>query len=350
MTGLPGDVDGRPAAQPGSTRAARIPAGIVVGAYAAVGADLDPAGERALLGAILEQPGVCGLEIPYLDGFHRNGDAWLLERLGSHAELVATLVTDAMRRLATTASFGLASLDADGRLAAIDVARRLRAAAARLAESAGRPVVRVVELQSAPASSTGSSTDAFTRSLSELVDWDWGGAELVVEHCDAARPGRNAAKGFLELEAEIDVVRRFGGHGSPIGIVINWGRSAIEGRNPGTPVDHVRAAQDAGVLRGIVFSGCSDQPRSRGGAWADVHLAPADRDDPSDPSLLNSAAMTTTMAAALDASHGREAPFIGLKVSCPPGSSTEARRVIVSGALERLQNAREAARASFSPV
>jgi hypothetical protein len=312
------------------------PRRIIVGAYAAVGPDLDPAGEHALLEGILARPDVNGLEIPYLDRFSRNGDEWLLARLGDRGVLVATLVTDAVGRLASTPRFGLASRDPDGRRAAVEVARSVRDAAARLADRAGRSVVQLVELQTAPASLTGSSADALSRSLDDVLGWNWGDARLAIEHCDAARPGRAAAKGFLELDTEIEVVRRFGRHDARLGLVINWGRSAIEGRSAHTPLEHVRAVREPGLLAGVVFSGCSGRPDARGGAWADVHLPPADPNDPDDPSLLDDAALRATLGAAFDTG---EQPFIGLKITCPEAASTTARQRIVDAALGRIGQA-----------
>ncbi|MCS5716928.1 DUF4862 family protein [Herbiconiux sp. CPCC 205763] len=316
-----------------------LPRQVIVGAYAAAGPDLDAADERTLLDGLLRRPDVAGLEIPYLDRFNRNGDDWLLARLGDHKELVTTLVGDTVGRLSSRPRFGLASLDADGRRSAVDVARSVRDASVRLADLAGRSVVHFVELQTAPRSGAGSSADALGRSLDELLGWDWAGARLVVEHCDAARPGRTAAKGFLELEAEIEVVRRFAQHEAPVGLVINWGRSAIEGGSALTPVEHVRAVREAGLLAGVVLSGCSGRTDARGGAWADVHLPPADPNDPDDPSLLDDAALEATLSAA-DAC--AEPPFIGLKISCPPAASTTTRLGIVDAALDRVGQAWDA--------
>jgi hypothetical protein len=59
--------------------------------------------------------------------------------------------------------------------------------------------------------------------------------------------------------------------GLPIGIMINWGRSAIELRDPDRVVDHVRQAREAGVLEGIEFSGVDSRPSLYGDAWADQH-------------------------------------------------------------------------------
>ena len=59
-----------------------------------------------------------------------------------------------------------------------------------------------------------SSTASLTASLAELASWDWCGAVICVEHCDArvrddalggfAPP---VVKGFLSLDEEIEAVR-----------------------------------------------------------------------------------------------------------------------------------------------
>src|SRR5438034_923832 len=82
-----------------------------------------------------------------------------------------------------------------------------------------------------PALAAEPQADAFRRSLDELRAWDWRGAALSVEHCDAFVPGQAPAKGFLALGAEIDAIRA--SHGAtPVGVAVNWGRSAIEARDP----------------------------------------------------------------------------------------------------------------------
>ena len=48
------------------------------------------------------------------------------------------------------------------------------------------------------------------------------------------------------------------------GVVINWARSAIEGRNAQLPLDHVKAAAAAGWLRHVGFSSCSVSRPSSG--------------------------------------------------------------------------------------
>lgn len=44
-----------------------------------------------------------------------------------------------------------------------------------------------------------------------------------------------------------------------VGIHVNWGRSCIEHRDAGAPLRDILAACDAGVLRGVLFSGASGE-------------------------------------------------------------------------------------------
>jgi hypothetical protein len=182
-------------------------------------------------------------------------------------------------------------------------------------------------LHSAP---PGGNTASLAESLSEVASWDWEGARILIEHCDASRPGPTA-KGFLELEEEIAAIRMAE---SGIGMVVNWGRSAIEGRGPATPIDHVRRVRDAGLLGGIMFSGCTDRADHRGGAWGDFHLPVADPNDPDDPSLLDAPAIRSTLDA------GAGAPmFVGVKVSCGPQASIGQRLTAIDRSMHEVRAA-----------
>nr|WP_246223648.1 DUF4862 family protein [Pseudarthrobacter psychrotolerans] len=55
-------------------------------------------------------------------------------------------------------------------------------------------------------------------------------------------------------------------------VAVNWARSVIESRDTTAPDRHVELARQAGVLAGVVHSGCSPRPTPFGGAWDDAHL------------------------------------------------------------------------------
>lgn len=300
----------------------------IVGAYA-TGAGLRPADELALTRSALATPGVDGLETPVFGDRLHDDQPGLLETLGTDKTLILTLIGATVEALASNQAYGLASSDELGRAHALSSARHACDAIARVNDCAGRAVVTGIEVHSAPRAWHGSSGEYLSRSLDELASWDWQSAELLLEHCDAARPPAPAAKGFLRLDEEIEAITR---SGAPVGLVINWGRSAIEGRSAKTPLQHIEAARSAGQLRGLVFSGASGAAHARGGAWADVHLAPADDADPDDPSSLNASAIADCLAAVASV----DLAFIGLKVSLGRQASFPSRAAVLARSLEQM--------------
>ena len=67
--------------------------------------------------------------------------------------------------------------------------------------AAGHRVV-AVEIQSAPRGIATPAPDpgALQETLAVAANWDWCGASLAIEHCDAFRAGRPHAKGFCDLQ------------------------------------------------------------------------------------------------------------------------------------------------------
>jgi len=173
--------------------------------------------------------------------------------------------------------FGLASPDETGRLAAVAMAHEMLETIKAINDTAGRQLVMAVEVQSAPGFNERAyhpDPNALSRSLQHLGRLDWGGAAVMVEHCDAFVEGQAPQKGFLTLTQEIAVLR--GLAGSPIGLSLNWGRSLIELRDPERVVEHTREASASGLLRGFTLSGTAGTDNAVGLAWADSHLAFAD--------------------------------------------------------------------------
>jgi hypothetical protein len=263
-------------------------------------------------------------------------------------QLVVTAIPRTMVRLGQAAGYGLASSDEDGRLAALADLAEVRDLALRLADDAGRPRVLAVEVHSAPAPTHASargvvgSAGAFARSLAEIAAWDLAGAQIVIEHNDALVDGQEPAKGFFPLADEIAVAHAVGdpaGKGAAVGVSVNWGRSAIEGRSASAPLAHTRAAAAAGVLRGIIFSGATDQESAWGTPWDDGHIAPRG-DDPtlaaSSASLLGLPEMRATLAAAGDV----PLTFVGAKVTTqPPSADVTTRLAVASATLALLTEA-----------
>jgi hypothetical protein len=189
-----------------------------------------------------------------------------------------------MQRLNLDGTFGLASTAAEGRRAALNFVLGLRDYVYRLADEGHR--VEAVELHSAPPRH--SSASAFEESLKEVLDWDWGGAQVLIEHCDAPRPGSEPEKGFLTFDEEVSVALSLQNQGwEHAGILINWARSVIESGNPGTASDQLAQAREAGVLAGLMFSGCSPEATGFGYPWMDAHLPAVEVEGAPPSSLLN---------------------------------------------------------------
>lgn len=340
----------------------QTPEALIVGAYAAAPSLIgwDPEAEGRYLDAILALDGVVGLEVPFTGSLHKYDEDWFLNRLPAGVELVLTTLPGTMARLRESPEFGLASTDDSGRNAALAFANQARAAIHKLNDALGRRAVTAVEFHSAPrAADGGSSPDSLMRSLSEIGSWDWAGAGLVLEHCDAVAGNRAAAKGFLPLEAEIDAVRSAAHQSGPhLGMAINWGRSVIEQRNPEAAAQQIRLVRQVGLLDGLIFSGCAAVNTRYGPAWADVHLPPApspranlqatlDHDGSNGDfdaqmsflerdSLLTPRLIHESMQAS---GPGRESGFRGVKVAAPPNATTEDRIRAVTQAVVIVQQA-----------
>ena len=198
-------------------------------------------------------------------------------------------------------------------------------------------MVRAVEVYSAPrpTGNIAAATEALRQSLDELRSWQWDGARLAVEHCDALVPGRTPEKGYLPLDAEIQAVRASRGD-TPLGMSINWGRSAIDERDAHAPLRHLKALKASGLLDGLMFSGATtDDPDY--GDWADRH---APFDDPGKKSyLLTAERLKECLREVADT----PLTYLGLKVQFLPNVLSATERV---AALRRHAALLDAARAA----
>ncbi|WP_460464342.1 DUF4862 family protein [Arthrobacter pigmenti] len=332
------------------------PVSWLVGAYSASPTKdgWDAGAEGRYLDAVTALPGVTGLEVPLTETLHKFDEDWFLKRLRPDLNIVITMLSGTLARLRSSPQFGLASIDNAGRQLAIEDARRAASAVQRVNLALGAPVVVAVEFHSAPVAGEGrSSGEALLRSLVELGTWDWGGARLVIEHCDAKVENRMAAKGMLPLEAELEAVLEANNRtGASIGTAINWGRSVIEQRSAGAAVEHLQQARNAGVLSGLVFSGCADVPTRFGGPWADVHVPPAPAGSPGnktegygtarvgDSHFLEPASLLTVgrIREAVEAA-GPELDFRAVKIAAPPNSKVEERIAAVTQSVRLVREA-----------
>lgn len=284
----------------------------VVGAYASMPPDAqEQEGYYRLLG---EQNWISGAELPFPGSL---ADSGMLKRLSymlpdQWEHNTVTAIPGTMKRVWADPAAGLASSDADGRAAALGFIRSIRDAVDRLAQLKGKNTVSYIELHSAP--TAGACADSMRASLEEVLRWQWNGSRLAIEHCDRYIEGRKPEKGFLPVEDEIAAAKELG-----IGIIINWGRSAVEGRDAVTPYSHIAQAGDSGVLAGVMFSGAGPAGTQYGYSWIDGHLPMA----PDEPASLMDAEQIRRCA-----DRARKAgtvKYLGAKVCVPSGSSLPER-------------------------
>ncbi|EOY5730360.1 TPA: DUF4862 family protein [Enterobacter bugandensis] len=220
--------------------------------------------EQSFWRELSDTPYIRGLEQPCLENLHPFGDEWLFRHTPDEWQIVVTAVMETMRRRGTNAAFGLASADEEQRKACVEFYRHLHQKIDAVNVRFPGKVI-ALEMQAAPQARNASveqATEAFSRSIREIVSWNWS-CDLVLEHCDAMT-GPAPRKGFLPLKQVLEVV-----NGTDISVCINWARSAIEGRNSTVPLEHVQAACKAGKLGALMFSGTTT--RGEYGEWQDLH-------------------------------------------------------------------------------
>ncbi len=268
--------------------------------------------EDALFSGLAELD-LSGVEIPFDGVLHRAAEDWLISRLDARWRVLVTLLPATMSRLKSDPHFGLASRDTGGRERALELAAGASRALSKLRSRAAAVVVH-----SAPrlGGEARSSLEAFADSLSKLRALDWNGAEILVEHCDAWSAERECDKGFLRLEDECAAARLSSGK-TPVRVLLNWGRSALEARSAEGPLTHARRAREAGLLAGMFFSGvCAEDELY--GAWRDSH-APFAASRP--------ASVLTRAAAAAALKEAGSVDYLGLKIQPLPASATTGERL-----------------------
>lgn len=292
--------------------------GYIIGAYVASPCleRWDAGQESAFYDGLKGMPAIRGLEHAFYGTLHRDDDRWFVDHVKPEWDHVFTCIPGAMDRLKENPSFGLASADDNGRRSAIEYHAAARAAVEKLNTHLGRRSVIAVQLHSAPTRThiSDSSATAFARSLTELAQWDWQGARLVIEHCDAFTTRHPAAKGFLTLEEELEAVAAVPAPARP-GFTINWGRSAIEGRSVDTPLQHIERLRAAGALRGLIFSGAGTTDDAYG-VWKDTHMPPANGGSRGSVLPAHSLMTTTEMRRCIAAAGTLD--YVGAKVMLRP--------------------------------
>jgi len=302
---------------------------MIVGAYSAspCHSEWNPELEKAYFDGLKKIPGIRGLELPFFGDLHRYDSEWLLNHLVPSWDYVFTCIPGTMENVKASPHFGLASDSERGRADALLFAEKARQAILRMHQKLGRKAVRAIEIHSAPTrgrSGVNSSWQSLSRSLAEMCSWDWDGATLMLEHCDRFIEGQEPAKGYLSIEDEIRaVVKESCSEKTPLQILINWGRSVIEARDPKAVLDHLSKARDAGVLGGLIFSGCTPE-HPLYGAFADSHAPFAGNG----PDLEPASWMTQErVKEALRVSAAHTLPIVGFKIQALPRDLTVADRL-----------------------
>ena len=303
-----------------------------VGAYAASPNQTgwDPQLETAYYNKLKQLSNIKGLEHPFLGKLHIHDDNWFLANIAPQWDYVFTCIPGIMNALGQNPQFGLASTDETGRQAALSFMQQACEAIARLTHHLGRQAVTAIQIQTAPArNKADSSVQALEQSLHTMLQWDWQGSRIVIEHCDALMPEHEPSKGFLALQDELALLTRLNEtlpSQQQLGMVINWGRSVFETRQVDGARQHILAAQDAGVLSGVMFSGVSDQD-SEYGAWRDSHQPPRQSEQVrfgAPGSWMTEQAMHDCLAACDDAAN---LAVLGAKIGIRPHSASIAERI-----------------------
>lgn len=299
--------------EPPGTSNSMMEGGLTLGAYALFAGLPDAELARAYSALEALQP-VSAIEMPLTEAL---GDRFALGAtkgglpavISDRWDVVITCIPTVIGRLAGNSRYGLASIDDEGRAVAVADVRGALAAAVESAQASGRRRVSAIQVHSAPRGAIASAV-ALERSITELLGMEAAGADLVIEHCDAPRPGRVPEKGFLELTDELAVLESL--NHERAGCTINWGRSAIEGRSAQTALDHVSTAASSGHLVGLMFSGATPASGPWGAPWADSHIAPRGAGEESctwRESLLSAEEIAATTAAA------GAVRYLGLKIT-----------------------------------
>lgn len=276
----------------------------------------DPSLENELVPAICELEGIAGLEIPWLGRLHKFDEAWFLANVPA-VPLVVTPVPFVMGQIGEDASYGIASPVEVGRAAALADLRRLAADVARISDESAASVA-VVLLHTAPREH--GDVDALALSLAEIASWDWRGAKLAIEHCDAFVAGQAPEKGFLSVAQELTAIEQAtsaDAASAPVGMWLNWGRSAIELRDADAVTAQIAEVAESGHLLGLAFSGAAAVASPYGYPWIDAHL-PIHSTFTESASLLDDAHVAAALRTAGDV------PWLGLKVARRPDDETAA--------------------------
>lgn len=285
-------------------------------------------------------PEISGLELPYWGGdtLHQHSDDFLFEHYPADWTYVLACVPGNMKNLSRSKQFGLASDNEEGRKSAVEYYKQANEKVKFLNEKIGRKVVEKVQIvtsPSIPVKEVSSSVDSLARSLEELVRLDWNGAGLAIEHCDSSRSDGSYVKGFMPLEDEINAISRF--KNENLKVVINWGRSAIEGRGGDVVIEQLEKLIGLDLLAGLIFSGTCDKSE-KFGSWQDNH-APARLENGNDHGEAGSILTLEWIRKSMSVLSYDKIEYLGMKVLAMPmdDASIEERIGINVSTMEKIR-------------
>ncbi|MEN9516882.1 MAG: hypothetical protein RLZZ159_748 [Actinomycetota bacterium] len=304
----------------------------VVGAYPASIAhrNWDPVLESDFFELLANDKRVDSLELPWLGKIHPRDVGWLHNNFPKNLKAVITSIPFVMGQLSKDSNYGLASPSEDSRQKAVSDVKVIYEAIKEFDHKTGRKTVSAIEIHTAPREV--GNVVSLAKSLAEISAWDWEGTEILIEHCDAFVAGQTPEKGFLSLGQEIEAIKS---SAADVGILINWGRSAIEFRDANRVIEHVELAKDSGLLKGLIFSGASDKQGLFGYPWIDAHhpFIASEINEFGDPDSL----LTEGRAKAAIQIAG-QLPYLGIKMGWPNEvmGSVAQRYQLISDALDIL--------------
>lgn len=230
--------------------------------------------ESSYFQALAQCPEIIGIEHPYSNNSDKYPLAWLRDNIPDHWSFCITAIPSLMQLNQTDPYAGLASTQEAGRQKALKLILEINQHTQQLNQLFGRKLVKAIHLQSSPKNDDDAirgDKAAFKRSLAEILQMDWCGAALNIEHCDAFKKGQVSKKGYLALQDEIEILKELGNYG----MVLNWARSVIEYRSTEGALKQLQQVLKANLLRGYVFSGCTDKASGFYANWQDRHMPPA---------------------------------------------------------------------------
>lgn len=219
---------------------------------------LDEEDESKFFSLLAEREEIGGLEQPCLKEMHPLGNDFLFNHIPSDWKIVCTAVMYTMGQRADNPGFGLASTEEEGRKACVRFHQHILEQMNICRAKYGNERFSHLEIQSAPLKNSkdvDASAEAFLTSLKEILSWDWP-CKIVIEHCDDMKSKR-LSKGFLPLINEIEACRNH-----DLGICINWARCVLEADDVYEPLKAIAMCKEAGILKGLMFSGTAT-----GGGW-----------------------------------------------------------------------------------